>query len=65
MRDGTMSDYVLYCLDGQKLVRCERFKAVDDEAAVKESHRRQGSQAAELWCGPHRVRTFARVPLAS
>ncbi|HEX4736420.1 MAG TPA: hypothetical protein VH331_02545 [Allosphingosinicella sp.] len=58
-----MADYVLYCLDGQKLVRCERFTAADDDEAVRESLRRQGTQAAELWCGPHRVRMFAREPI--
>lgn len=59
-----MADYVLYCLDGPKLVRCERFKAPDDEAAISESGRRQGSNAAELWCGPRRVKMFGTVPAA-
>jgi hypothetical protein len=58
-----MADYVLYCLDGPKLVRCERFTAADDEAAIRESLRRQGSQAAELWRGPHRVRMFGKEPV--
>jgi hypothetical protein len=60
-----MPGYVLYCLDGSKLVRCERFRASDDEAALREAHRRRGSQAAELWCGAHRVRTFARETVLS
>ncbi|HEX5182699.1 MAG TPA: hypothetical protein VFW19_06045 [Allosphingosinicella sp.] len=59
-----MADYVLYCLDGSKLVRCERFAAASDEAAVRESLWRQGSQAAELWRGPKKVRTFGKEPVA-
>jgi hypothetical protein len=59
-----MADYVLYCFDGPKLVRCERFAAANHEEAIRESLRRQGSQAAELWCGPDRVRMFAREPVA-
>jgi hypothetical protein len=58
-----MPDYILYCLDGPKLVRCERFSARDDEAAIRESLRRQGSQAAELWCGSRRVRMFVKEPV--
>jgi hypothetical protein len=60
-----MADYVLYCLDGSKLVRCERFAATNDEDAVRESLRRQGSQAAELWRGPSKVRIFGREPIPS
>lgn len=56
-----MADYVLYCLDGPKLVRCERFNAPDDEAAIAESLRLRGSNAAELWCGPRRVKMFEAV----
>ncbi|HEY1605493.1 MAG TPA: hypothetical protein VGF77_07820 [Allosphingosinicella sp.] len=59
-----MADYVLYCLDGSKLVRCERFAAANDENAVRESRRRQGSQTAELWCGPKKVRMFGGEPVA-
>ena len=58
-----MADYVLYCLDGTKLVRCERFACPGDEEAIRESLRRQGTQAAELWCGGRRVRMFAREPV--
>jgi hypothetical protein len=56
-----MAEYVLYCLDGPKLVRCERFQAESDEAAIAEALRRQGSNAAELWRGPERLKVFAAV----
>ena len=59
-----MADYVLYCFDGSKLLRCERFTAPNHEEAIRESLRRRGGQAAELWCGPERVRMFAKVAAA-
>ena len=59
-----MADYVLYCLDESKLVRCERFTAADDESAIREAMRRRDSHAAELWCGPRRVRTFGKESVA-
>ena len=56
-----MAAYVLYCLDGIKLVRCERFTDDGDEAAIKRSILLQGSDAAELWCGGRRVKVFSPV----
>jgi hypothetical protein len=56
-----MAEYILYCMDGPKLVRCEHFKAGSDEAAIAESLRRQGSSSGELWCGARKVKEFASV----
>lgn len=56
-----MAEYLLYCLDGPKLVRCESFDADSEEAAIAEALRRQGDSAAELWCGPRRVKVFAQA----
>ena len=53
-----MAEYVLYCFDGSRLVRCERFRAENDSAAIARSLQLQGTNAAELWCGPHRVKIF-------
>jgi hypothetical protein len=50
-----MANYVLYCLDGSKLVRCERFRAETDNVAIAEAVRRQGSSTAELWSGSRKV----------
>jgi hypothetical protein len=56
-----MAEYILYCLEGTKLVRCEHFKAESEEAAIAESLRLQGNSVAELWCGARRVKVFAPV----
>jgi len=58
---GAMAEYILYCLDGTKLVRCEHFKAESDEAAIAESRRLQGNSVAELWRGARRVTVFAPI----
>ena len=57
-REGTVQEYILYCMSGHKLIRCERFLAVDDVAASRKAIRLQGPSAAELWCGGRKVRTF-------
>lgn len=56
-----MAEYILYCLDGPQLTRCEHFKAESDDDAIAESVRRQGMSAAELWCGSRKVKTFAAI----
>jgi hypothetical protein len=53
-----MPSYVLYCLQGSKLARCDRFEAADDSAAIEETKRRRGSYKAELWCEARRVKQF-------
>jgi hypothetical protein len=54
-----MAAYILYCMDGPKLERCERFDADSDEDGIAEAVRLRGKSAAELWCGSRRVRVFA------
>ena len=58
-----MPNYTLYCLDGFKLVQCERFSAPDDAAAVAEALQLQDGTAAELWRDDtHRkIREFERA----
>ena len=56
-----MPAYLLYCLDGFALVRCDRFDAEGDAQAVEEALRRKGDYAAELWCGSRRVGVFAKT----
>ena len=53
-----MPDYLLYCFEGHKLLRCDRFSAVDDEEAVADALRRHDGKAAELWCGTRKVDDF-------
>lgn len=59
-----MREYLLYCLDGYKLDRCERFTAADDRAAIEEALRLRGDEAAELWCGSRKVKVFQRELIA-
>ena len=56
-----MAEYILYCLEGHGVVRCESLTADSDEAAIAEALRLQGSNAAELWCGARRVKEFAAI----
>jgi hypothetical protein len=53
-----MQEYLLYCFDGHRLERCERFKAANDAEAKEEALRRQGGRAAELWCAGRKVAEF-------
>jgi hypothetical protein len=55
MWESVMPKYVLYCMDGSRLVRCERFSTDSDALAIEESLRRQGDEAAELWCGIRKI----------
>jgi hypothetical protein len=43
-----MAEYLLYCFDGFKLKRCDRFEAPNDEAAKEEALARHDGKAAEL-----------------
>jgi hypothetical protein len=53
-----VAEYLLYCFDGFKLERCDRFKAPSDDAAVEEAVKRHDGKAAELWCGTRKVTDF-------
>jgi hypothetical protein len=53
-----MQEYLLYCFDGHRLERCERFKAANDAEAKQEALKRQGGRAAELWCAGRKVAEF-------
>jgi len=53
-----MPQYLLYCFSGHRLERCDHFNAVDDAAAIEESLERHDGKAAELWCGPRKVKDF-------
>ena len=53
-----MPEYVLYCFQGNKLERCDRFDAADDSEAIEEAVRRHDGKAAELWCGARKVDAF-------
>jgi hypothetical protein len=55
-----MAEYTLYCLDGFKLIRCERYNAESDSAAIDEALRRQDSLAVELWTGARKVKQLPR-----
>ena len=59
-----MASYVLYCLDGIRLVRDERFEADDDASAIHRSKLFQRDNAAELWCEGRRVKVFASIKYA-
>jgi hypothetical protein len=54
-----MAEYLLYCFDGFKLERCDRFKAPNDEAAIEEALVRHGGKAAELWTNNRKIMDFA------
>jgi len=57
-----MAEYLLYCFEGQKFVRCEHFFAPDDETAIEGALTRQDGRAAELWQGSRKVKVFASSP---
>ena len=46
-----MSNYLLYCFDGHRLIRCDHFLATDDESAIDHAFEHHGGMAAELWTG--------------
>lgn len=49
--------YLLYCFDGQQLIRCDKFFAPGDEAAIKGALTRHDGPA-ELWRGKHKIKRF-------
>ena len=53
-----MSEYTLYCFDGPKLERCDRFNAPDDASAIEGALTRHDGKAAELWQGSRKVTDF-------
>ena len=53
-----MPEYLLYCFEGHKLERCDRFDAADDGEAIEEALRRHDGKAAELWCDTRKVHVF-------
>jgi hypothetical protein len=55
-------EYLLYCFDGQQMVRFEVFHAPDDEAAIDGARTRHGGFAAELWAGSRKVKSFHKSP---
>jgi hypothetical protein len=54
-----MAEYLLYCFDGFKLERCDRFEAPDDETAIAQAIARHSGKAAELWSNGRRMTNFA------
>ncbi len=59
-----MHEYLLYCFDGPRLVRCDRFDAPDDATAIEGAIARHDGKAAELWCGSRKVKVFDEQPTA-
>ncbi len=55
-----MPEYLLYCFEGQKLVRCDTFHAPDDESAIEGALTRHDGAAAELWSGSRKVKVFEK-----
>jgi len=53
-----LPQYLLYCFDGPKFVRCDVFSAPDDEAAIAGALSRHDGLAAELWEGSRKVKIF-------
>ena len=53
-----MAEYLLFCFDGYKLERCDRFDAPDDDAAIEESLLRYDGKASELWSDNRKVKDF-------
>jgi hypothetical protein len=57
-----MPQYLLYCFQGQQFVRCDKFFAPDDEAAIEGALTRHDGGAAELWRGKARIKRFEHAP---
>jgi hypothetical protein len=57
-----MKEYILYCFEGSKLLRCDSFSAPDDHAAIEEAIARHDGAAAELWRGSRKVKVFEKPP---
>ena len=53
-----MTEYLLYCFDGPRLVKCDTFLAPDDDAAVEGAEACRDGRAAELWSGSRKIMTF-------
>ena len=53
-----MREYLLYCFDGHRLDRCERFNAASDAEAEEKALKRHDGRASELWCGGRKVAEF-------
>ena len=55
-----MAEYLLYCFDGYRLERCDRFDAADDQSAIEEAMARHDGKADELWSDNRKIKEFAQ-----
>lgn len=59
-----VADYRLYRLKDGHFVGRDEIRATGDVEAAEEAERRRAGAAAELWCGPRKVRLYWASPPA-